>query len=156
MQVRILPGAQKMQKKKLPLKREFSAGGVCFKKEDSKIFIVIYKPEGRNAWQLPKGWIDKGESSQEAAIREVKEEGGVEGKIIQKIDTIKYFFNWQDEKIFKTVTFYLMEYVKGRPEDHTWEAETAEWIEIDEAVERLTFKDEKEIVKKAKLLIVGS
>ncbi|OGD86601.1 hypothetical protein A2Z23_02220 [Candidatus Curtissbacteria bacterium RBG_16_39_7] len=138
------------------MRREFSAGGVVFKKEDNKIFIVIYKPEGRDTWQLPKGWIDKGETSQEAAVREVKEEGGVEGKIIEKIDTIKYFFSWEGERIFKTVTFYLMEYVSGKPEDHTWEAETAEWIEVDEVVERLTFKTEKEIVKKAKLLISGN
>jgi 8-oxo-dGTP diphosphatase len=134
------------------MKREFSAGGVCYKKEDGRIFVVIYKPKGKETWQLPKGWIDKGEKSQEAAVREVREEGGVEGRAIQKIDTIKYFFNWQGEKIFKTVTFYLMEYVSGKPEDHTWEAEIAELVEIDEAIERLTFKDEKEIVRKAKKL----
>jgi len=137
-------------------RREFSAGGVCFKKEKGEIFIVIYKPKGRETWQLPKGQIDKGETSKEAAVREVKEEGGIEGRIIEKIDTIKYFFNWQGEKIFKTVSFYLMEYVDGRPEDHGWEAEIAEWVKVDEAIQRLTFKDEKEVVKKAKALIASS
>lgn len=133
--------------------REFSAGGVVFKKQNGKIFVVIYKPKDRDTWQLPKGWIDSGETSEQAAVREVKEEGGITGAILSKIDTIKYFYNWEGEKRFKTVTFYLMEYLSGDPKDHEWEAETAEWIEIDKATERLTFKDEKEIVKKAKSLI---
>lgn len=135
------------------MKREFSAGGVCFKKEDGRVFIVIFKPEGRDVWQLPKGWIDKGETSQEAAIREVKEEGGVEGKIIDKIDTQKFFYTFEGERRFKTVNYYLMEYTRGDPSEHDWEAEIAEWVEIDQAIERLTFKGEKEIVKKAKKLL---
>lgn len=135
------------------MQREFSAGGVVYKRGNGKIFVVIYKPKDKNTWQLPKGWIDKGETRQEAAVREVKEESGVQGKIIKKIDTIKYFFNWQGEKILKTVTFYLMEYIFGDTKDHGWETDTAEWVEIDQAVERLTFDSEKEIVKKAKLLI---
>lgn len=136
------------------MKREFSAGGVCYKKENGKIFVVIYKPEGRNTWQLPKGWIDEGETSQEAAFREVKEEGGVEGKILKKIDTQKFFYTWDGERRFKTVTYYLMEYLRGDTKDHGWEAEKAEWVEINEAIGRLTFVGEKEIVKKAKSLIV--
>lgn len=137
----------------MPIKREFSAGGVVFKKDVEKILVVIYKPESRDTWQLPKGWIDEGETSQEAAVREVREEAGVEAEIIQKIDTIKFFFNWEGQKILKTVTFYLMRYLSGNVEDHGWEAENAEWVEIDEAQGRLTFTSEKEIVGKAKELI---
>lgn len=138
----------------MAVKREFSAGGVVFKKVRTKIFVVIYKPESRDTWQLPKGWIDAGEKSEDTAVREVREETGIEGEIIQKIDTIKFFFNWEGQKILKTVTFYLMRYLSGSVEDHGWEAEKAEWTEIDEAIDRLTFRSEKELVKKAKELIV--
>lgn len=141
------------------MRQEFSAGGVVFKKDplkssgQEKIYVVIFKPEARDTWQLPKGWIDTGETSQDAAIREVREETGVDGEILEKIDTIKFFFNWQGQKIFKTVTFYLMKYISGNVSDHDWEVEKAQWVEINEAIERLTFKSEKEIIKKAKELI---
>src|SRR3990167_6716077 len=96
------------------LGREFSAGGVVYKGNlwllrataPSELFPKIH-------WTLPKGLIDKGESSQTAAIREVGEETGVEAKIIRKIGYAKYVYKHPENgRIFKEVTFYLMEYIR--------------------------------------------
>lgn len=71
--------------------REFSAGGVVYKKEVTKTTFLIIKPSGSNRWQLPKGIIDEGESSKDAAVREVREEGGVEVELLEKLGTSQYF-----------------------------------------------------------------
>jgi len=160
------------------MKREFSAGGAVFKKlkisrearscsagknQKPKILWILIKPKGGDKfhdkirWQLPKGWIDEGETSQEAALREVKEEGGVEAKIVDKIDTIKWFFKdiyqGKGELTLKTVTFYLMEWQKDTKEGPGEETAEVVWLPYEEAYEKLTFKSEKEILEKAKKLL---
>src|SRR4051812_1090371 len=103
-------------------KREISAGGIVYKKQHGRVFILLVKPTQSQRqpddpkWGFPKGHIgDKlvGEKPEQAALREVAEEGGVETKIVEKLGSIKYNFVWESENIFKIVTFYLMEYVSG-------------------------------------------
>ncbi|HUC95324.1 MAG TPA: NUDIX domain-containing protein [Candidatus Saccharimonadales bacterium] len=151
------------------LTREFSSGGVVIKKNkwlvtrssSSDLYPETY-------WRLPKGWIDNEtpdvpgpmaggkvradeESLQKAALREVKEEGGVETKIIKKIGTEKYIFSTPDRgKILKFVTFYLMEWVKDVPEGHDQETSEIAWMSFEEAYKKLSFSGEKLILKKAK------
>lgn len=131
-------------------KREFSAGGVVFK---NKTLWLIIKPSGTDRWQLPKGKIDAGESSEKTATREVKEEGGIYAKVIQKIGSEQFFFFFEGNRIFKTVIFYLMEYVSGNPKNHDKEVSESVFFDFNEALEKLTFKNEKEILKKAKELL---
>ena len=132
------------------VERAFSAGGVVFK-EDAKGFnFLIIKPVGTQRWQLPKGLIDGGESSKETAIREVAEEGGVDAEIIIKLGNSKYFFVWEGKKIFKTVTFYLMRYVKDTGKGHDKEVDEAIFLPFEKAYEKLTFKDDKEFLQQAK------
>jgi len=140
--------------------RQYSAGGVVFKKEGDQILWLLIRPniEGKVRWQLPKGWINEGEKTEEAALREVKEEGGIEAKILSKIDSIKIFFSntfegKPEEKILKTITFYLMEFQKETPDGHDGEVTEIAWLSFEEARERLTFKSEKEVLIKAKEIL---
>ena len=136
-------------------KKEISAGGIVYKKEDGQTFILLIKPSGvtqnkEKKWTFPKGLIDDhGEGSiEQSALREVKEEGGVAGKIIEKLGSIKYTYVWQGENIFKIVTWYLMEYVSGDPKDHDFEVAEAKWFELSEAEKTLVYKTDKEIFEK--------
>ena len=133
--------------------REFSAGGVVFKKGKDKTRWLIIKPAGANRWQFPKGLIDKGESSKETALREVKEEGGVLAKPLEKIGNIQYFFFFEGKRVFKTVSFYLMEYEKDIKEGPDNEVDKVAFLPFDEAHSLLTFKNDKEMLKKAKELL---
>ena len=137
-----------MAKKKITW--EYSAGGVVFKKEKGKILWLIIQPEGTKRWQLPKGKIEKGDKAEQTALREVKEEGGVEAKIFSDLGKITYFYSWEKERIGKQVRFFLMEYTRGSPKDHDHEVEKAKFFEFDEALKRLTFENAKEVLKKGR------
>lgn len=105
--------------------------------------------KGNLGWGMPKGWIDKGESSQMAAIREVKEEGGVEAKIVGKLDNLKVFF--KDEKgelVMKTITYYLMEWDKDCPEEMDDETEEVRWVTLKQGLEMLAYANEKKLLEK--------
>lgn len=130
--------------------REFSAGGVVFKKTPTQTLFLIIQPKDTDRWQFPKGHLDEGESSKEASVREVKEEGGISAKIIQKLGIQRYFFSLKKDKIFKTVTFFLMEYLDGDPKNHDKEVEEALFLTFEEAFEKLTFKKDKETLSQAR------
>jgi 8-oxo-dGTP pyrophosphatase MutT (NUDIX family) len=127
------------------MKREFSAGGIVFK--DNKVLLT--KHSQNHHWSFPKGWIEEGQTSKDAAIREVKEEGGVEAEIVEKIGDSKYVYTLNNEKIFKVVVYFLMKYISGDPGDHDWEMEDAGWFEIEEALKTLSFSRDKQLLKKA-------
>lgn len=109
----------------------------------------------KTRWCLPKGIIDKNESAESAALREVREETGLSGEIAGKIGDISYWYFLKDEniKLYKTVHFYLMEYRNGSIDKHDWEVDDARWFPIEEAMENLTYKEEREILQKAKEMI---
>jgi len=143
-------------KKENRVRKEFSSGGVVFKKD--KWLITRSMPSEiypKSVWRLPKGWVDKDESAEEAALREVKEEGGVEAKVIKKIETVRYFFTTPDKgKVLKFVTFYLMEWIKNLSEGFGEETSEIAWLSFDQAVKKLAYSGEKQILKKAKDLLI--
>lgn len=128
------------------MKREFSAGGIVFNNQNQ---VLLAKHSQNKHWSFPKGWIEEGQTSKEAAIREVKEEGGVEAEIIEKVGDTKYVYTLNGEKIFKVVVYFLMKYLSGDPKDHDWEMEDAGWYSVDEALKTLDFSRDKELLKKA-------
>lgn len=160
------------------LKREFSAGGVVFKKLKAKssklkILWLVTKSSpselvSKSVWRLPKGRLDDEdggrqsgplasgvrkateEEIQRAALKEVKEEGGVDAKIVRKIGTERYFFTWQGEKILKFVTFYLMQYIRDLPEGHDEETEQIAWLPYEDARKKLSYSSERKVLDKAK------
>ncbi len=140
------------------VKFEISAGGVIYKKNGNEVEVALIGLKNGKVWALPKGHIEEGESVEEAARREVAEETGLRGKVIDKIDKIEYWYRWPDEngeKVthHKIVYFYLMEYEEGSTEDHDWEVEEVRWFPIDEAIRTATYKNERRILEKAKEMI---
>jgi len=143
-------------------KKENSAGGVVYKKEDSAFFILLINPREpnfgppRDYWSFPKGHIDEGENKEQAAVREVREEAGINAKIIEKLGTEKYFVNASYGKFLKFVDYYLMEYIDGDTEDHDKEVAEARWVEIGEAEKMLKFEHDKEVFNRAKKKLVNN
>ncbi len=130
------------------LKREFSAGGVVYRPADETWLII--KPRGVDRWQLPKGLINKNESSAKAALREVGEEGGIKAQIIERLGNQRYFYVWKGAKIFKNVDFYLMQYLAKKKGGHDQEIDEAIFLPFKEALNRLTFKNDKEFLARGK------
>lgn len=144
--------------------REFSAGGIVLrlvpvkpgltqdKFSKKKIEVLLTQHSSNHYWGFPKGKIDPGQTSKDAALREVKEEGGVEAEIVEKVGDSKYVYTWEGEKIFKIVTIYLMKYTSGDPKDHDWEVSEAGWYQPEEALKKLSFSQDKKLLETALIL----
>lgn len=136
---------------------QISAGGVAFRWQDSlpEIAIVSMKPKLR--WQLPKGIVDPGEAPEMTAVREVREEAGIETDLLSLIETIEYWYRstkyGKPVRFHKFVHFYLLEYKRGDVSDHDHEVEEARWVSFDTAIDMLAFKSEREVVEKARKMI---
>jgi 8-oxo-dGTP pyrophosphatase MutT (NUDIX family) len=141
--------------KPVALKTQVSSGGVIFKRSDDIVEIALVTVKGGNVWCLPKGLIDKREVPEKTAIREVAEETGLKGRIIEKLGEITYWYYIKEEnaKCRKTVHFFLMEYEGGDVLNHDREVDNASWFPIDEALKKASYRGEKEIIEKAKKII---
>ena len=139
-------------------RREISAGCVVYRGSGEGAEVALIQPKDRQAWALPKGLIEKGETPERAAQREAREETGLSGDILAKIDTIKYSYNarWEDPptRIFKIVTFYLLRFTEGDPSQHDREVDRVEWFPIEEAIRQASYTQERDILRKAHFLIL--
>lgn len=138
------------------MKFEFSAGGVVLKKENNNVLILVSKHSQHHGWVFPKGLIGdhgKNESKEETALREVKEETGVLGKILKPLTPVEYWYIFEGEKIKKKVYYFLMEYLSGDIKDHDFEMEEVEWLPKIEVLGRLTYPSDKKVWQEAAKLI---
>jgi 8-oxo-dGTP diphosphatase len=136
---------------------QISAGGAAFRINSEKTEFAIVSVNPSKRWQLPKGLVDEGESAEQAALREVREEAGIECEIVEKIETIEYWYFGNEKgsrvRYHKFVHFFLMKYISGDTADHDHEVAEVRWVSPDEAIEMLAFKGEKEVIEKAKDLL---
>jgi 8-oxo-dGTP pyrophosphatase MutT (NUDIX family) len=142
------------------MRREFSAGGVVIRRLRGEWRLAAIRPAGKaNVWALPKGLVGPGESAADAAVREVTEETGVEGRLIEKLGDVRYVYTWRGERVFKVVSFFLLRYVRGRlgdvQEAFRHEVAEARWLPLADAPQLLSYKGEREMAEKA-LQICGT
>lgn len=133
------------------MKREFSAGGIIFNNQGQVLLIcnASLADPNKSYWGFPKGHLEEGESSKQAAIREVQEEVGIKADIICKVDVSKYVFKWGEEKVFKSVTFFLMHAQTEQIKIQENEVSEASWFDTEEAQQKLSFSNDRAQLKKA-------
>jgi 8-oxo-dGTP pyrophosphatase MutT (NUDIX family) len=131
------------------IEREFSAGGVVVRNMRGRPFMAAVRVKDGAVLALPKGHIDPGESAAEAAAREVREETGVEGTLLEKIEDIRYWYVRDGTRVLKVVSFFLFRYRSGSVEDHDHEVDSAEWVPLAEAPKLLSYRGEKQVAAAA-------
>lgn len=136
------------------VREEHSAGGVVVRFTPHGVpEVVLIATHDGERWSLPKGHIEPQERPEEAAVREVLEEAGVQARVVAPLDTVDYWYRWKgpegDMLIHKYVHFFLMAYEGGDVRHHGWEVDDAQWVPLPEAIEKVTYKDEKALLQKA-------
>jgi 8-oxo-dGTP pyrophosphatase MutT (NUDIX family) len=135
--------------------REFSAGGVLVRRLRGRWWLAAIRPTGKpeGVWALPKGLIDPGESGAATAVREVAEETGLAGTLVEKLGDVRYVYSRGGERIFKVVSFFLLRYRSGRigalPPGMELEVADARWLPLDEAPRLLAYGGERQMAEKA-------
>ena len=130
---------------------EVSAGGVVVRADGDVIVIVPTRraADGRKVLALPKGHVDPGETAEQAAQREVREEAGVEAALVDRLGEVRYWYQRDGRRIPKLVTFFLFDYRGGDVADHDAEVEEARWMPLEQAARELSYKGEREMVERA-------
>jgi len=138
---------------------QVSAGGVAFHWRDSEPEMAIVSVKPKMRWQLPKGIVDPGETPEVTAVREVREEAGIETDLRALIETIEYWYRatryGKPVRYHKFVHFYLLQYRSGDVSDHDHEVQEARWVGFDKAIEMLAFESERRVVEEAREMIAA-
>jgi len=113
-------------------------------------FLAAVRVKGGAVLALPKGHPEPGESVAEAATREVREETGLDARLIERVGDVRYFYARDGERVLKVVTFFLFRYRSGSVRDHDHEVDGAEWVPLEEAPARLTYAGERKLAETAK------
>jgi 8-oxo-dGTP pyrophosphatase MutT (NUDIX family) len=133
-----------------PGSTEFSAGGVVVRGEECIVIVPTRRAaDGSKVLALPKGHPEDGESAADAALREVREEAGVETQLVDKLGDVRYWYMRGGRRIAKLVSFFLLEYVSGEVADHDREVEDARWLALEDATRELTYKGERDMAARA-------
>jgi 8-oxo-dGTP pyrophosphatase MutT (NUDIX family) len=139
------------------MERELSAGGVLVKTIRGRAMVAAIRPQGKpeGTWALPKGNLDPGEEPAQTALREVLEETGVEGRLVEKLGDVKYTYTRRGGlRVFKIVSFYLLRAGRGRlgAIDEAMQVEVAEarWLPLAEAPRLLAYGGERQMAAKAR------
>jgi 8-oxo-dGTP pyrophosphatase MutT (NUDIX family) len=129
---------------------ERSAGGVVVKDGDVLVVVPTRRAaDGSKVLALPKGHLDGDETDEQAAAREVREEGGVEADLVEQLGEVRYHYRREGRLISKRVRFFLFRFRSGSPADHDHEIEDAYWLPMEQAISQLTYPGEREMVQSA-------
>ena len=147
-------------KPKIQNRRELSAGGLIWTRAgDGSIKVVLVRPAGRTSWVLPKGHVEPGETVEQAATREAREETGLTVAAVEPLGEISYVYSSRERggsaltRIFKRVHFFLMEHAGGDPSAHDSEIDEVAWLNFDEALRHATHRSEQELIAKARTML---
>jgi 8-oxo-dGTP pyrophosphatase MutT (NUDIX family) len=131
---------------------EVSAGGVVYRREDGKVKILLAARRTRKgdlAWGLAKGGIEPDETFEAAAIREVREETGIEAEIEAPLGETRYFYVWEEVRVRKTVHFFLMRATGGDVGERDDEMEDVRWFALARALKRASYRGERDVLQRA-------
>jgi 8-oxo-dGTP pyrophosphatase MutT (NUDIX family) len=147
---------------RLRTERQESAGGVAFRRDapNDTALVALVCVGSEHRWQLPKGIVEPGESPEATAIREVREEAGIETSLVAPLETVEYWYvgtqrGGERVRYHKFVHFFLLAYERGDVRDHDAEVEEARWVTAEEAVGLLAFKSEQRVMREALALLAG-
>ena len=145
-------------KAKLQTVQTVSAGGVIFRRSTDTVGkagyeIVLVGQSRVGRWGLPKGAPATGETLEEAALREVREETGIEGRIVAPLGAIEYWFWGRGVRYHKMVHFHLMEALGGDLSRHDYEHDVVGWFTIPDAYQTMSYANEKEVVRRAEAIL---
>jgi len=133
-------------------RHEVSAGGVVYRPADEGFEVALAARRTRRgelAWGLAKGAIEPGESDEDAALREVLEETGLEAEIEADLGEIRYFYVWDGVRVRKRVHFFLMRLTGGDISQHDAEMEEVRWFAVRTAIKRAAYRGERDVIKRA-------
>jgi ADP-ribose pyrophosphatase YjhB (NUDIX family) len=158
---RSTPASRKRRRGKRWLRQvdEFSAGGLVVDlagEVPRGALIGRTDRQGRLLWSLPKGHIEAGETPEEAALREVREETGIAGEIVAELGVIDFWFVAEGRRIHKTVRHYLMRQVGGELSDADVEVDEVAWVPLPDIRGQLAYPDERGLVDAAGRLLAES
>jgi len=131
---------------------EISAGGVVYRRSDEGVEVVLAARRTRRgdlAWGLPKGLVEPDETPEQAAVREVREETGLDADVEVSLGEIRYFYVWEGIRVRKAVHFFLMRATGGDASQHDDEMEEVRWFPLSVALRRATYKGEREVLQRA-------
>lgn len=129
--------------------REFSAGGLALRRFRGREFLAAVRVKDGRVLALPKGHIDPGESAADAATRELREEAGINGRLVEKLGDVKYWYSRDGDRVMKVVSFFLFRYRSGSVRDHDFEVDSAEWVPLEDAPRLLSYRGEREMAEAA-------
>jgi len=129
--------------------REFSAGGLALRRFRGREFVAAVRVKDGRVLALPKGHIDPGESAADAATRELREEAGIDGRLVEKLGDVKYWYSRDGDRVMKVVSFFLFRYRSGSVRDHDFEVDSAEWVPLEDAPRLLSYRGEREMAEAA-------
>src|SRR6476646_11690247 len=138
------------------MRREFSAGGVVVRNLHGRPVMAAIRPAGKpeGTWALPKGLIGPGERAEATALREVREETGVEATPMEQLGDVRYVYTWDGERVFKVVSFFLLRATGGRigalPPGMEVEVSEARWLPLDDAPTTLSYRGDREMAERAR------
>jgi 8-oxo-dGTP pyrophosphatase MutT (NUDIX family) len=144
---------------RFPTRQAVSAGGLVVADRDDGPWVVLIahrSASGVLQWTLPKGRTEEGEALEQTAVREVREETGLDAEVVDKLGVVDYWFVWRPDRVryHKFVHYFLMAHLGGDVETRDDEAEEVVWLRYDEAIDRLTHPNERALVVAAEVAAV--